>query len=116
MFCWTRLPLDSPTCGSTGAGITLAPDFKGGPHGEKWLSANLASAPSTSAGQFPRGLKLWTSNDSLVNHYTEYLPLGTRTVDPATRRNNACVICPGPVRKGRNLLLFCCSWLVPLLC
>ena len=32
-------------CASTGAGITLPPDFQG-PNGEKWLSANLGSAPA----------------------------------------------------------------------
>ena len=101
---WVRRPETAHmTCASTGAGITLPPGFKG-PNGESWLSANLGSAPAMAG--FPdetvgRGLKLWVSNNSAtLNEYYEYLPPGTKTIVPATRQNDACVICPAGVRPG----------------
>jgi hypothetical protein len=104
MLRWTRVA-DSAhmTCASTGAGVTLALDFAGGPSGETWLSANLGSAPSgdtRDTNGTGRGLKLWVSNDSLANDYFEYLPPGTKTIDPVTKQNDGCVICPERVRKG----------------
>jgi hypothetical protein len=101
---WVRRPEASHmACASTGAGITLPPGFQG-PNNESWLSANLGSAPAMHS--YPdetvgRGLKLWVSNDSAaLNEYYEYLPPGTKTIDPKTRQNDACVICPRGVREG----------------
>ncbi len=96
---WKRLP-DSGMCGSTGAGVTLPPGFKG-PNGETWLSANIASAPSmpSRSNPGPRGLKLWTSNDTDLIKYEEYLPPGTRALNDSGT-NTACVICPGPTKPG----------------
>ena len=92
LVSWMRLPDNTGhmVCASTGAGITLLPGFKG-PNGERWLAANLGSAPGGGArdSSVGRGLKLWTSNDSkLLNDFTEYLPPGTKTVDPVTKQND----------------------------
>ena len=92
LVSWMRLPDNTGhmVCASTGAGITLPPGFKG-PNGERWLAANLGSAPGGGArdSSVGRGLKLWTSNDSkLLNDFTEYLPPGTKTVDPVTKQND----------------------------
>ena len=101
MLHWESMPVTG-ICASTGGGVTLPADFRG-PNGERWAAAMLGSAPG---GTDPRntngvgvGLKLWTSNDSDVAHFTEYLPPNT-TVDPTFKDNNACVICPSKVRKG----------------
>jgi hypothetical protein len=114
MLHWESMPI-SGICASTGGGVTLPPGFRG-PNGERWLATMLASAPGGTGatkdpetGKVPsdpidtngvgRGLKLWTSNDSEVAHFSEYLPPNT-TVDPTYRVNNACVICPAGVREG----------------
>ena len=114
MLYWETMPV-SGICASTGGGVTLPPNFRG-PNGERWLAAMVGSAPGgTGAAKDPntgkvpadpidtngigRGLKLWTSNDSEVLHFSEYLPPNT-TVDPKYQVNNACVICPAGVRKG----------------
>jgi len=97
---WRRLPL-SGMCGSTGSGITLPAGFHG-PNGETWMSALIASAPSMTprdTNGTGRGLKLWTSNDTDLLKYEEYLPPGTVNI-PGYHMNDACVICPAAVRPG----------------
>jgi hypothetical protein len=116
---WTRLPDNKGhmVCASTGGGITLPPGFRG-PHGEEWLAANLGSAPggTTRDASVGRGLKLWTSNDSkLLNDFAEYLPPGTKTVDPVTKQND--VRPPAPTAAGCCWLLAagcCCCCCTPL--
>ena len=102
MLRWKSMPV-SGVCASTGAGVTLPEDFRG-PNGERWLSAMIGSSPG--GDKDPRGsdgvgwgLKLWTSNDSNVAHFDEYLPPGT-TFNATYHDNDACVICPAGVRKG----------------
>ena len=92
----------SGVCGSSGGGVTLPPDFRG-PHGERWTSAMVASAPGATpmdTNGTGRGLKLWVSNDTGTSmHYSMYLPPGTQC-HAEYHLCSACVICPKAVREG----------------
>ena len=67
----------------------MLPNGFRGPQGERWLSANVASAPF--AGQHPAvGLHLFTTVDPGLHNYTRYQPKGDSSAAP-------CVISPAMV-------------------